>query len=180
MDYDSHFSGTIGRTYKSSTPWTPPEAKAPADAPDVIFIVLDDVGFSDLGCYGSEIETPNMDRLARMGAQYTNFHVTSMCSPTRACMLTGRNAHAVGMGAIAEWAGGYPSYRGHISKRAGTLAENLRGHAYSTMAVGKWHLTPMKEISAAGPFTQWPLGRGFDHWYGFQGAMTDPEISLGR
>lgn len=179
MNYDTHFAGTIGRTFKESTPWTPPEVRPPANAPDVIFIVLDDVGFSDLGCYGSEIETPNLDRLARNGAQYTNFHVTSMCSPTRACLLTGRNAHAVGMGAIAEWAGGYPSYRGHISKKAATLAETLREHAYSTMAVGKWHLTPMKEISAAGPFTQWPLGRGFDHWYGFQGAMTDqwnPEL----
>lgn len=179
MDYDSQFNGSIGRTYKDSTPWTPPAVEAPKGAPDVIFIVLDDVGFSDLGCYGSEIDTPNMDRLARGGAQYTNFHVTSMCSPTRACMLTGRNAHAVGMGAIAEWAGGYPSYRGHISKRAATLAENLRENAYSTMAVGKWHLTPMKEITAAGPFHQWPLGRGFDHWYGFQGAMTDqwnPEL----
>ncbi|VTU20525.1 Arylsulfatase [Variovorax sp. SRS16] len=179
MNYDTHFAGTIGRTYKDSTPWTPPAAAAPHNAPDVIFIVLDDVGFSDLGCYGSEITTPNMDRLARDGAQYTNFHVTSMCSPTRACMLTGRNAHSIGMGAIAEWSGGYPSYRGNISKRAATLAENLREHAYSTLAVGKWHLTPMQEISAAGPFTQWPLGRGFDHWYGFQGAMTDqwnPEL----
>ncbi|NDZ17012.1 arylsulfatase [Variovorax sp. WS11] len=179
MDYDTHFEGTIGTTYKDSTPWSPQPAEAPKDAPDVIFIVLDDVGFSDIGCYGSEIETPNFDRLAKSGAQYTNFHVTSMCSPTRACMLTGRNAHAVGMGAIAEWAGGYPSYRGHISKRAATLPENLREYAYSTMAVGKWHLTPMKEITAAGPFTNWPQGRGFDHWYGFQGALTDqwnPEL----
>jgi len=179
MDYDSHFDGKIGRTYKDSTPWTPQPAGAPKDAPDVIFIVLDDVGFSDLGCYGSEIDTPHMDRLGRNGAQYTNFHVTSMCSPTRACMLTGRNSHSVGMGVIAEWAGGYPSYRGHIGKRTATLAETLREYNYGTLALGKWHLTPMQEITAAGPFTNWPLGRGFDHWYGFQGALTDqwnPEL----
>ena len=179
MTYDSNFRGTIGRTFRDSTPWTPEPARPPKGAPDVIFIVLDDVGFSDLGCYGSEIDTPNMNRLGTRGAQYTNFHVTSMCSPTRACLVTGRNAHAAGMGTIAEWAGGYPSYRGHISNRAATIAETLREHAYSTLAVGKWHLTPMNEITAAGPFTNWPLGRGFDHWYGFQGAMTDqwnPEL----
>jgi arylsulfatase len=179
MSYDTHFGGSIGRSFRDSTPWTPEPPQAPSGAPDVIFIVLDDVGFSDLGCYGSEIDTPNMNRLGTRGLQYTNFHVTSMCSPTRACLVTGRNAHAVGMGTIAEWAGGYPSYRGHISNRAATIAETLREVHYSTLAVGKWHLTPMNEISAAGPFTNWPLGRGFDHWYGFQGALTDqwnPEL----
>ena len=179
MNYDSNFPGRIGPTFRESRPWTPEPLRAPSGAPDVIFLVLDDVGFSDLGCFGSEIHTPTMDRLAAGGAQYTNFHVTSMCSPTRACLVTGRNAHSVGMGTIAEWAGGYPSYRGHISQRAATVAEMLREHAYATLAVGKWHLTPMNEVTPAGPFHNWPLGRGFDRWYGFHGAFTDqwnPEL----
>lgn len=179
MSDDSEFQGKLGRTYADSTESWPAETAAPKNAPDLIFVVLDDVGFSDLGCYGSEIETPHMDRLARGGAQYRNFHVTAMCSPTRACLLTGRNAHSVGMGVISEWAGGFPGYRGHISLRAATLAEVLRDHGYTTLGVGKWHLTPMKQVSAAGPYQQWPLGRGFDRWYGFQGAFTDqwnPEL----
>lgn len=179
MTKETEFSGVIGRTYADSREaWSEP-ARAPEGAPDVIFIVLDDVGFSDLGCYGSEIDTPNMNRLARGGAHFTNFHVTAMCSPTRACLLTGRNAHSAGMGAITEWPGGFPGYQGKISKRAATIAEILRDHAYSTLGVGKWHLTPMKEVSAAGPYADWPLGRGFDRWYGFQGAFTDqwnPEL----
>ncbi len=179
MSDDSEFKGKRGRTYAESTEAWPAETAPPKNAPDVIFVVLDDVGFSDLGCYGSEIETPHMDRLARGGAQYRNFHVTAMCSPTRACLLTGRNAHSVGMGVISEWAGGFPGYQGHISMRAATLAEVLRDHGYATLGVGKWHLTPMKQVGSAGPFQQWPLGRGFDRWYGFQGAFTDqwnPEL----
>jgi hypothetical protein len=96
------FKGSIGRTYQDSQPWWPDELSAPKGAPNIVIIVLDDVGFADLGCYGSEIATPSMDRLARGGVRYSNFHVTSMCSPTRACLFTGRNAHAVGMGIIAE------------------------------------------------------------------------------
>src|SRR5215467_11020584 len=103
---DTGFKGSIGRTYRDSQPWWPTEPSAPKEAPNVVIIVLDDVGFSDLGCYGSEIPTPSMDRLAQGGARYSNFHVTSMCSPTRACLFTGRNAHAVGMGIIAEWSSG--------------------------------------------------------------------------
>lgn len=176
---EGRFGGVIGRTYLDSTPWWPEPARPPRGAPDIVFIVLDDVGFADLGCYGSEIETPNVDRLAATGLRYTNFHVTAMCSPTRACLMTGRNAHAVGMGIIAEWATGFPGYRGRITRRAATLAEMLRDHAYNTLAVGKWHLVPMAEATAAGPFEDWPLGRGFDRWYGFHGALTDqwhPEL----
>lgn len=178
-DDDPGFEGVAARTYAESSEHWPAPAQPPRGAPDLIFIVLDDVGFADLCCYGSEIETPNIDRLARGGAQYRNFHVTAMCSPTRACLLTGRNAHSVGMGVISEWAGGFPGYQGHISNRAATLAEVLREHAYATLGVGKWHLTPMKQVNAAGPYGQWPLGRGFDRWYGFQGAFTDqwhPEL----
>ncbi|HVQ74808.1 MAG TPA: arylsulfatase [Candidatus Binatia bacterium] len=173
------FGGVIGRTYRESTPWWPPPARPPQGAPSVVVVVLDDVGFADLGCYGSDIVTPHMDALAAQGLRYTNFHVTSMCSPTRACLLSGRNAHAVGMGIIAEWSTGFPGYQGRLGRRAATLAEVLREHAYGTYAVGKWHLGPLAEATAAGPFDAWPLARGFDRWYGFHGALTDqwhPEL----
>ena len=176
---DSEFRGVIGRTWRESTPSPPQLPRSPAGAPNIVFIVLDDVGFSDLGCYGSEIATPAIDGLAAAGLRYSNFHVTAMCSPTRACLMTGRNAHAVGMGIIAEWSTGFPGYRGRITARAATLAEILREHAYSTFAVGKWHLTPLPEATAAGPFADWPLARGFDRWYGFHGALADqwnPEL----
>ncbi len=150
--------------------------KKPAN---VVIIVLDDVGFSDLGCYGSEIATPAMDRLAAQGVRYNNFHVTAMCSPTRASLLTGRNPHSVGVGIIAEWANGLPGYDGRIHSSAGTLAEILRGEGYNTLAVGKWHLAGTEEYGAAGPFGNWPLGKGFNRWYGFHGALADqyhPEL----
>jgi arylsulfatase A-like enzyme len=170
---ETSFHGIIGRTYRDSTPWSSAPARPPAGAPNIVLIVLDDVGFADLGCYGSEIATPAIDRLAAGGLRYNDFHVTSMCSPTRACVLTGRNAHAVGVGIIAEWSTGFPGYRGRITPRAATLAEILQDHAYNTLAVGKWHLTSLAEATAAGPFHDWPLGRGFERWYGFHGAMTD-------
>ena len=173
------FKGSIGRTYQDSRPWWPDELSAPKGAPNIVIIVLDDVGFADLGCYGSEIATPSMDRLARGGVRYSNFHVTSMCSPTRACLFTGRNAHAVGMGIIAEWSCGYPGYRGQVTARAAIIAEVLRDGGYSTYAVGKWHLTNIAHYGAAGPQDNWPLGRGFGRWYGFHGALTDqwnPEL----
>ncbi len=146
---------------------------------NVVIIVLDDVGFSDLGCYGSEIATPAMDSLASQGVRYNNFHVTAMCSPTRASLLTGRNPHSVGVGIIAEWANGMPGYDGRIHASAGTLAEVLRGEGYHTLAVGKWHLAGTEEYGAAGPFSNWPLGKGFNRWYGFHGALADqyhPEL----
>ena len=173
------FAGHIGRTFRDSRPWWPERVRAPQGAPDVVFIVLDDVGFSDLGCYGSEIATPAMDRLAAGGLRYNNFHVTAMCSPTRACLLTGRNAHASGVGIITEWGGGYPGYRGRMAKSTATLAEILGANGYHCAAVGKWHLTPNADFTAAGPFDDWPTGRGFHRWYGFHGSLTDhwhPEL----
>ncbi len=173
------FKGSIGRTYQDSQPWWPDELPARKGAPNIVIIVLDDVGFADLGCYGSEIATPCMDRLARNGVRYSNFHVTSMCSPTRAGLFTGRNAHAVGMGIIAEWSSGYPGYRGQVTAQAATIPEVLRDYAYGTYAVGKWHLTNIAHYGAAGPQDNWPLGRGFSRWYGFHGALTDqwnPEL----
>jgi arylsulfatase len=170
---DGQFLGTIGATYRESRAWWPDPVGAPRDAPNVVYIVLDDVGFSDLGCYGSEIATPHIDRLAAGGLRYTNFHVTAMCSPTRACLLTGRNAHSVGVGIIAEWSSGFPGYQGFLTDRAATVPEVLRDHGFGTYAIGKWHLTNIGNYGAAGPHRDWPLGRGFSRWYGFHGALTD-------
>jgi len=174
------FGGVVGRTISESQPWWPAPPQAPAGSPNVVCIVFDDMGFADLGCYGSEIQTPNIDRLAEEGIRYSNFHTTALCSPTRASLLTGRNHHSVGMAGLANWDMGFPGARGSISPRAATLAEMLRPQGYNTFAVGKWHLTPMAEISAAGPFDQWPLQRGFDRFYGFLEGETNqwhPELT---
>lgn len=170
---EPNFSGSIGRFVSESQPgWSPPRSGSP-EQPNVVVMVLDDVGFGQLGCYGSRIATPNIDRLAADGLRYSNFHVTAMCSPTRSSLLTGRNHHSVGVGYLADFDTGYPSYRGAITPAASTLAEMLRGGGYATYAVGKWHLTPPGHMSAAGPFTQWPTGRGFDRFYGFLGGEVD-------
>ena len=148
-------------------------------APHVLMVVLDDVGFAQLGCFGAGFRTPNIDRVAAQGLRYNRFHVTAVCSATRAALLTGRNHHAVGMGVTQEAALGFPGYHGRIPPSAATLARVLRDHGYNTMAVGKWHLTPKGEYSAAGPFDRWPLGLGFERYYGFLGAETNqwaPEL----
>jgi len=180
MGNDERFGGVIGRTVAESVPWWRPAPRPGPGAPNVVFIVLDDTGFSHLGCYGSTIETPNIDRLASGGLRYTNFHTTALCSPTRACLLTGRNHHSVGMRGIANWSTGFPHMRGGITPRAATVAEVLRGYGYATYAAGKWHLAPMVETSAAGPHTNWPLQKGFDGFYGFLQGETDqfcPELT---
>ncbi|MDE0437029.1 MAG: arylsulfatase [bacterium] len=143
------------------------------DAPNVVMILLDDLGFAQLGCYGAGIATPNVDLLADEGLRYNSFHVTSLCGPTRASLMTGRNHHAVGMGIGPEVPMGYTGYTGRIPKSAGTLPRLLREAGYSTLAVGKWHLTPRFERNQAGPFGHWPLGLGFERYYGFLGALTD-------
>ncbi len=145
----------------------------------MVVVLLDDTGFSHLGCYGSDLVTPNIDRLAARGLRYTNFHVTPLCSPTRAALLTGRNHHTVGMRAISNFDSGYPHMRGHITNHAATVAEVLRDEGYATFAVGKWHLCGMENASAAGPYDQWPCQRGFDRYYGFLEGETDqfhPEL----
>jgi arylsulfatase len=172
-------SGHIGRTHRESAPWYEPARRARPDSPNVIYVVLDDVGYADLGCYGSEIETPVMDSLAASGLRYANFHTTTLCSPTRACLLTGRNHHSVGMRYLANVDMGWPNGRGAISPKAATVAEMLKTAGYATFAVGKWHVAPTEESSAAGPFDQWPLARGFDRFYGFMNGSTDqfyPEL----
>ena len=179
MTQDTRNKARIGRTAEESKPWWP-ELPRPRDgAPNVVVILFDDTGFSHFGCYGSTIDTPNIDRLAAGGLRYTNFHTTALCSPTRAALLTGRNHHSVGMRGLANWNTGFPNCTGGVAKSAATLAEMIRPQGYSTFAVGKWHLTPMEETSAAGPFDQWPLARGFDRYYGFLQGETDqfaPEL----
>jgi arylsulfatase len=133
----------------------------------VVAIVLDDTGFAQLGCFGSDVATPNIDRLAAAGLRFNRFHVTALCSPTRASFLTGRNHHAVGMGFLADLPMGFPGYTARLPKSAAALPRILRDAGYSTLAVGKWHLTPRYERSAAGPFDRWPLGVGFERYYGF-------------
>jgi arylsulfatase A-like enzyme len=169
----------IGATIAESTPSFAEPTRPPSGAPNVVIIVLDDVGFAQLGCYGSDIESPAIDGLAETGLRFNRFHVTALCSPTRACVLTGRNHHAVGMGLVPEVPMGFPGYTGRIPPRAGTLARILRDRGYSTFAVGKWHLTPRWEMTASGPFDRWPLGLGFERFYGFLGADTNqwaPEL----
>src|SRR5690606_32452879 len=157
-----------------------PARPAPREgAPNVVLVLLDDCGFSQLGCYGASIDTPNIDRLAAKGIRYSNFHVTPMCSPTRASLLTGRNHHAAGVGYLADFDTGFDNARGAISPKTATLAEMLRGGGYGTYALGKWHLTPPAECSAVGPFDNWPTQRGFDRYYGFLGGEDDqyaPEL----
>ncbi len=173
------FGGRIGRTHAESEPWWPPVPQPRPDAPNVVVILLDDLGFSHFGCFGSDIDTPNIDRLAAGGLRFSNFHVTPLCSPTRAALLTGRNHHTVGMRSVANFDTGYPHMRGHITNHAATAAEVLRDQGYTTFALGKWHLCQMENASAAGPYDQWPCQRGFDRFYGFLDGETDqfhPEL----
>jgi arylsulfatase len=166
------FGGRIGRDWRDSEPWWPPEPTPPEGAPNVVLIVLDDVGFAQLGCYGSDIDTPTFDRLAGGGVRLGNFHTTALCSPTRACLLTGRNHHRNGMGRVADLAVGFPGYWGKPPIENGFLSEILRDRGYATYAVGKWHLTPETETNMGSSRATWPLGRGFDRWYGFHGGET--------
>jgi arylsulfatase A-like enzyme len=166
------FSGVIGRTTDESTPAWPQPVRATPGAPNVLTIVLDDVGYGQLGCYGSPIATPNFDSLAAGGLLYNNMHTTALCSPSRSCVVTGRNHHSNGMAAITELATGYPGYDGNIPFENGFLSEILVEHGYNTYMVGKWHLMPSEQESAAGPYDRWPLGRGFDRFYGFLGGDT--------
>ena len=182
MASSERFGGRIGRTYQDSDPWWPllPE-DAHGPRPNVVVILFDDTGFAQLGCYGSTIDTPNIDALAAKGLRFSNFHVTPLCSPTRASLLTGRNHHAVGMRTVANYHdGGFPNMRGSVSRHAATLAEMLQQEGYATFALGKWHLNPSEENSAAGPYDDWPLQRGFDRYYGFLPGATDqfyPELT---
>jgi len=175
------FIGTVGETLADSVPAWPVPARAPADSPNILLIVLDDVGYGHLGCFGSPIATPHMDALAAGGLQYTRYHTTAMCSPTRACLLTGRNHHTCGMGGIADLAMGFPGFHARIPKNCAFVSEVLKQKGYSTFAVGKWHLAPSDELHAGASRERWPLGQGFERYYGFIGAETNqyaPDLVL--
>ena len=169
--------GHLGFTYKDSEAVY--AAPKPPGGPNVVVVLFDDLGFADLGCYGAEIRTPNLDALAARGHRYNNFHTTTLCSPSRACLLTGRNHHSVGMRMLSNVDSGWPSGRGRITRSAALVSEVLRDEGYNTFAVGKWHVAPMREASPVGPFDEWPLGRGFNQFYGFMNGATDhyyPEL----
>jgi arylsulfatase A-like enzyme len=164
------FSGVIGRTVDVSQPAWPQPLRAKEGMPNVLFIVQDDTGFGQMGCYGSPIETPNIGALAKNGLLFNNMHTTALCSPTRSCILTGRNHHSNAMSCITEGSTGFPGSNGYIPFENGFLSEILLQHGYNTYALGKWHLTPATEFTGAGPYNRWPLGRGFERFYGFLGA----------
>jgi len=166
------FQGRIGRYHWESEPWWPPEPSPPAGAPNVLIVVLDDVGYAQLGCFGSDIRTPTFDRLAAGGLRYSNFHTTALCSPTRASVLTGRNHHRVGMGRIVDLATGFPGYDARIPASCAMAPAMLTPQGYAAWAVGKWHLTPEDEEHLGATRVRWPLSKGFERWYGFFGGET--------
>lgn len=163
----------IGPTYRESKPAYPEPIRAPEGAPNVLIILLDDVGFGHPGTFGGPIPTPTMDRLAKNGLRYNQFHTAALCSPTRGALLTGRNHHSVGFGCITECATGFPGYNGVWPREAVCIAETLKLNGYNTVALGKWHNTPDFETNITGPFDRWPTGLGFDYFYGFQGGETN-------
>ena len=169
------FRGTINVDIRDSEPdWAPFEPpKAPDGAPNVVYIVLDDVGFSAMSCYGGPIDTPNIDRIAADGVRYTQWHTTALCSPTRSCLLTGRNHTRNSMACITEAAIGFPNASGTIPPENGMLSEILGELGWNTYMVGKWHLCPTDEMNLASTRRNWPSGRGFERWYGFLGAETN-------
>jgi arylsulfatase A-like enzyme len=171
---DFHFSGNVGRTIlDSDPPQFPHPVKAPAGAPNVVLILLDDTGFGQYATFGGGVPSPTIDRLAKEGLRYNRFHTTALCSPTRAALLTGRNHHSAASGVITETATGYDGYTGIIPKSCGTMGEVLRQNGYMTAWIGKNHNTPPWETSAAGPFDRWPNGFGFDYFYGFNAGDTN-------
>jgi arylsulfatase A-like enzyme len=169
----SNFEGEVGRIFSTSTPDWPQPPAAPVGAPNVLVMLVDDLGYSDVGCYGAEIDTPNIDRLADDGVRYSNFHVNSMCSPTRASMLTGLNHHMAGVGHVAHFDPGFPGYAMELRENAVTMAELLGDQGWSTYMVGKWHLCKDANLSEVGPRHSWPLQKGFERYYGILDGFTN-------
>ena len=167
---DPKFGGVIKEKASESTPWWAPRVVPPKGAPNVLLIMTDDQGFGAPGTFGGVIPTPAMDRIARSGLRFTNFHSTSLCSPTRAAIITGRNHHSVGFGVVGEIATGFPGYDSIIPIEKGTIGTILKANGYATSWFGKDHNTPFYQASQAGPFDQWPNGMGFDYFYGFVGG----------
>ncbi|MGM9509104.1 arylsulfatase [Larkinella sp. GY13] len=161
------YKGTLGKTVEQTKQWWPEPKKAAPGAPNIVWILLDDIGFGTISSFGGMVQTPNLDALAFNGLRYTNFHTTAICAPTRAALLTGRNQHSAHMGLFPETAIGTPGYDAQIPFEKGTIAEILKENGYNTFALGKWHITPLTDLTPAGPFNRWPTGRGFEQFYGF-------------
>jgi arylsulfatase A-like enzyme len=169
------FQGVIGRTLAESKEWWPESVKAPVGAPNVVWILIDDVGYGATSTFGGVISTPTLDSLANNGLRYTNFHTCAISAPTRAALLTGRNSAAVHVSGFSHnsLSAGFPGWDGKIPSTAGTVAEILRESGYNTLAVGKYGVTPDDDATDVGPFDRWPTGKGFDHFFGFLGSQTD-------
>ena len=176
---------------KDSKPYWPARIVPPKGAPNVLLIMTDDQGYGVSGTFGGVIPTPAMDRIAKAGLRYTQFHSTALCSPTRAALITGRNHHSVGFGVIGEMSTGFPGYDSVIGPESATVGEILKENGFATSWFGKNHNTPTYQYSVAGPFDQWPVGMGFEYFYGFMGGETDqwtpylfrnhqPDLSLDR
>src|SRR3982750_4520312 len=163
------YQGVVGKSLADSKEWWAPPVKAQPNAPNIVWILLDDVGFGASSSFGGLIRTPTFDSLANNGLRYTNFHTCAICAPTRAALLTGRNSHFVHEGGFSHIAlsAGFPGYDGRIPSKDGTIAEILRDNGYNTFAVGKYGVTPDEESTDAGPFDHWPSGKGFEHFFGF-------------
>jgi arylsulfatase len=172
---DQAYQGKIGRTLAESTEWWPEPVKAPAGAPNVVWILLDDVGFGASSAFGGGVSTPVLEQLAQQGLRYTNFHTTAISAPTRSALLTGRNSASVHVSGFSHipLSAGFPGWDGRLPSEDGTIAEILRDNGYNTFAVGKYGVTPDEEATDAGPFDHWPTGKGFDHFFGFLGSQTD-------
>jgi arylsulfatase A-like enzyme len=167
------FGGQIGLDAAQSKPYWPPKVVPPKDAPNVLLIMTDDAGYGVAGTFGGVIPTPALDRIAKIGLRYTQFHSTALCSPTRAALITGRNHHSVGFGVITEQSTGYPGYNSIIGPENATVGEILKQNGYATSWFGKEHNTPSFQYTIAGPYDQWPVGMGFEYFYGFMGGETD-------
>ena len=167
------FGGKIEREATKSKPYWPARIVPPKGAPNVLLIITDDSGYGVPSTFGGVIPTPALDRIAKDGLRYTNFHSTALCSPTRAALITGRNHHSVGFGVIAEQATGFPGYDSVITKDKATIGRILQDNGYHTAWFGKNHNTPEYQASQAGPFDQWPTGMGFEYFYGFMGGDTN-------
>ena len=169
------YQGHVGKTLADSKEWWPDPVKAPAGAPNIVWILLDDVGFGTSSTFGGGISTPTFDQLAQNGLRYTNFHTTAVSAPTRAALLTGRNSASVHESGFSHTilSAGFPGWDGRLPAEDGTIAEILRDNGYNTFAVGKYGVTPDEDATDAGPFNLWPTGKGFDHFFGFLGSQTD-------
>jgi arylsulfatase A-like enzyme len=173
IDPRADFGGHVGRTVRESTPWWPEPVRPEPGSPNVVMVLLDDMGFSDVGPFGSEIPTPTVDRLAARGIRFTNYHTAPLCSPARAAIQTGLNPHRAGFGGVANFDPGFPGWTMEISPDIATLPEVLRSAGYATYAVGKWHLTRDAAMHDAADRGSWPIQRGFERFYGILEGWTN-------